>query len=481
MNTTKARRATEVFCEAENPFLQSIEIKGFRGFADTGTFNFAIPDGRTSGSGLTLIVGANNSGKSTILEALSVSTSRLDTKVSFSTSKRNISAGDKVKVTVTNTHGKQKILESLYAGGAAAKLSGEDIQPEAKKVFVLRSRRHFSPYFGESSQARDGWIASSKKLQATREATTNLSGRLFTINDNKEVRQRFNSVMKKVLDPVPDWIIDENDTGNFFLKYRMGEYSHTSDGLGEGIISLLFIIDALYDSEPGSVIAIDEPELSLHPAIQRKLKNLLLEYSKTRQIVISTHSPLFIDWPSISSGAAVIRVTKEDNACKVYSLSESTRTKIGGVISDKNNPHVFGLDANEVFFLDDGIVVLEGQEDVMFYPKALELLDTTMSGTIFGWGAGGADKFKIICSLLSDLGFKKVAGIVDNDKTDILPDLRNAFPLYHFDHLPTDDIRFKAARGPVAEKDGLIKSGKIDASHVASAKQLFARINKYLN
>lgn len=42
-----------------------IQIRGFRGFGTVQTLNIAIPN-RTKGSGLTIIVGPNNSGKSTM-------------------------------------------------------------------------------------------------------------------------------------------------------------------------------------------------------------------------------------------------------------------------------------------------------------------------------------------------------------------------------------------------------------------------------
>ncbi|WP_296621220.1 AAA family ATPase [Marivirga sp.] len=45
-----------------------IDIIGLRGFSDNQTLNFGQPNGR-EGSGLTVIVGPNNSGKSTIYEA----------------------------------------------------------------------------------------------------------------------------------------------------------------------------------------------------------------------------------------------------------------------------------------------------------------------------------------------------------------------------------------------------------------------------
>ena len=47
------------------------------------------------------------------------------------------------------------------------------------------------------------------------------------------------------------------------MKCESSGQSYTSDGLGEGVVSPLVLIDALYDSEPGHIIVVDEPELSL--------------------------------------------------------------------------------------------------------------------------------------------------------------------------------------------------------------------------
>ena len=58
-------------------------------------------------------------------------------------------------------------------------------------------------------------------------------------------------------------------------------------------------------------VVIDEPELSVHPALQKRLMALFLEYSKTHQIIVCTHSPYFVNWEAIVNGANLIRVVKE--------------------------------------------------------------------------------------------------------------------------------------------------------------------------
>lgn len=51
-------------------FIKSLCIDNFKGYSGTHNINFNTPDGSTEGSGLNILVGENNSGKSTIFEAL---------------------------------------------------------------------------------------------------------------------------------------------------------------------------------------------------------------------------------------------------------------------------------------------------------------------------------------------------------------------------------------------------------------------------
>lgn len=51
-------------------FIKSIKIENFKGYHGNHNIGFNIPDGTTEGSGLNIFVGENNSGKSTIFEAL---------------------------------------------------------------------------------------------------------------------------------------------------------------------------------------------------------------------------------------------------------------------------------------------------------------------------------------------------------------------------------------------------------------------------
>jgi len=422
--------------------IKSIKIHGFRGFEKPEILNFGTPTGDL-GSGLTIIVGPNNSGKSSIIEAITAVTQSDRNPPTFSQGKRNVNGGDKVKITLTDSADNERTVSTVPSGGSETVFSGESTDPSADAIFVLPSRRTFAPFFGKGESNRSNYVTNSQKLQNTREGQSSLSGRIFHINNNPVQRASFNSELGKVLDPVPNWTIEQSEQGSYYLKYTRDRQSHSSDGLGEGILSTFFIVDALYDSVPGSVIVIDEPELSLHPQLQAKIRELILEYSKDRQIIISTHSPKFIDWSAIVNGAAIARVTFSEGHSKINSLGEESTRKISGYLKDMNNPHVLGTDANEIFFLSDRVVLVEGQEDVMFFPTVLSDINKSINGVFYGWGAGGADKFETIATILKELGFKKVVGIYDNDKKDAIKSLSPKFTEYLFVAQPADDIRYK--------------------------------------
>jgi predicted ATPase len=89
------------------------------------------------------------------------------------------------------------------------------------------------------------------------------------------------------------------------------------------VISVIRILTHLFEENTTALI-IDEPELSLHPLAQKRLIKLIAEYSQSRQIIISTHSPYFVSWDYITNGAVLNRVAKvDDTSSKVYSLKES--------------------------------------------------------------------------------------------------------------------------------------------------------------
>jgi len=394
---------------------------------ENGTINLAVPTGQ-DGSGLTILVGPNNAGKSTILEALIAATQSTHQSPTFSEGQRNTKAAISIKLTDTN--GEVRCLSGTPRGGAVAQVVGSN-WPDYNSVYHIPSRRQFPQHFGQhSTTPLDNYKLNYQRLNPVRGSQLQFHLRMAEIFGSAEEFQSFNSILRDI-DPVfPDWFIEQSDSGNQYVKCQVGSYSHSSDGLGEGLISLMVIADALLTSRKGHIVTIDEPELSLHPSLQRSILSRLKLFSRDRQFLISTHSPLFIDWQSISAGAAVIRVARGVNGTELFPLTDQTRAMISSITENINNPHILGLDANETFFIDDGVVIVEGQEDVILYKHVFQQLNVPFSGKFFGWGAGGAGNVKLIAKILTDFGFKKVAIVLDGDKQEDAARLRKEFPNY---------------------------------------------------
>ena len=457
--------------------LTKLEILGLRGFGTKQGIHFACPNG-SPGSGLTVIVGANNSGKSTIVEALRALTQPSQSP-SFTQGRRNLKAGDQISLLLKDSDGGVTELRSVRPGTSETQSILHSQHVNMTNILVLPSRRTFSPYFSRSETNRQAFMTQMGFPPIRTSSVEPFSYRLFSAFKRRE---EFNQVLAKVLDPVPTWSIDQHDTGQYFLKFTVGDAAHSSEGLGEGLVSLFFIVDALYDSTEGNTIVIDEPELSLHPTFQRKLAKLLTEYAATRQIILATHSPYFVNLAALENGATVARTHLSNGQSQISQLNDPTAKAIASLLTDVNNPHVFGLNAQEVFFLEDQVILVEGQDDVIFYQRIADNLNLPLLGNFFGWGVGGADKMKLIAQVLADLGFKAVVGILDRNKAGLIPSLQAAFPDFRFFSIPSDDVRTKkASKGrPVVE--GLLDdtNTNVRPEHVPATQRLFQQVNEFL-
>lgn len=453
--------------------LDTIAIVGLRGFAESQKLVAAKPNGAPA-SGLTVIVGANNAGKSTVIEALRAVIQ--NSAPSFTQGRRNRAAGDKIEIVVTTAEGIAVRLASVEPGTSECERTG----PALRGIHIVPSRRAFAPFFGRSEAERDSFMQ-QMSFPATRTSSIDaFSNRLFTAQKN---RAAFDAVLEKVVSPVPKWSIDQQDGGNYFLRLSRGDVVHSSEGLGEGLISLLFIADALYDSKPGDTIVIDEPELSLHPALARKLATLFGEYAKDRQIILATHSPYFVDLAGLERGATVARVHIREEHSHISQLTPAGAGGIRGLLANENNPHILGLNAQEIFFLDDGVILVEGQEDVLFFRQVERSIGLHLLGTYFGWGVGGADNMRQIAAILNDLGFLKVVGILDANKAALAKSLSSEFPHYVFDVIPADDVRSKKASPERAASAGLLddKNASVRDEYKHATSTLFGKINAYLH
>ncbi len=424
--------------------IKKLTINGLRGFSDETNIHFAIPDNVTPGSGLTILVGPNNSGKSTIIEAIHLLNSSNDI---IPISSRNVKNNGKIKIETEDLNGNVRTIESTDNNGAFVqkKYNNEEIDywSDNMNTFILSSKRAFASTFHNNNyQNRENYKGnvSDSDYRSENNLNNNFGGRLLTIYKNRE---NFDNCLKKVISPIPKWTIEASNSNNLYLEFSFDKIKHSSKGAGDGYINIFNIVDSLYDSTENNVILIDEPEISLHPDLQRKLFNLLVEYSKDKQIIVSTHSPYFVDWSLFSEKTKIIRLKKDIDSIKLFELSENTKKDISKILNDYQKPHILSLNANEIFFLNDNVILTEGQDDVLCYRELFKKVNYSSTASFFGWGAGGATKMRYILNILKDLGYNNVFIILDNDQKEEIPNLQEEYPNYYFFPIAADDVRNK--------------------------------------
>ncbi|MBM4284240.1 MAG: DUF2813 domain-containing protein [Deltaproteobacteria bacterium] len=97
--------------------------------------------------------------------------------------------------------------------------------------------------------------------------------------------------------------------------------------MSDGALRILGLLLALYQPGNPRVIAIEEPEATVHPAAMEVIVEVVLDAIHEKQILLTTHSPDILDFKSLSDEN--IRVVMREKNCTIISrISPSGRDAI---------------------------------------------------------------------------------------------------------------------------------------------------------
>jgi predicted ATP-dependent endonuclease of OLD family len=433
--------------------LKSLSIEQYKGFFEKETIKFAEPNNK-NGSGLTLLVGPNNTGKTTVIEALLINQEK-----KFKESERHNSASP--IITIESDAG-----ISVYTNidnGSQIKLT-DGSKTHGKLFELIPSRRYWDTY--SANIQNPSQFANASTQQNVRNAGgMETASTLKSINTNSELKKKFNRLLKIVMPHLTEWTIDSNDQ-NDYVKYMTPTASHQTNLLGDGVISIFRICAHLVADDKNRILIIDEPELSLHPTAQKALAKIISIASANRQVIVCTHSPHFANWNDLLNGAKFIRLNKpNDQKCtaSVLDASKEYSKFISKNLLEYQKPQLLDSAAKEILFADSMLFV-EGQEDVGLIRKWLYENNIDINFEIFAYGVGGYSNMKLFLQMASDLKLAKVAALYDSGVEDIYNNDKNEFSNFHFEMLPTDDIRDKVNSCKKCDDGSLIKTGCFDKS-----------------
>lgn len=182
---------------------------------------------------------------------------------------------------------------------------------------------------------------------------SNLVQRIFTMKANEDENwEKLQGFVENALPDVGDLqsrINSQNRTDTVFVDRKWNIEIDIHD-MGSGIEQLLMIACVLIPETRGSLIMIEAPEHHLHPGAQRTLLGFLKENLKSNQVLITTHSPVFLSQKEITTHI----VTKKSSGTKIQKVEESddlslALTELGSKNSD--------------ILLADMVLFVEGDSD----------------------------------------------------------------------------------------------------------------------
>jgi predicted ATP-dependent endonuclease of OLD family len=179
--------------------------------------------------------------------------------------------------------------------------------------------------------------------------------------------------------------------------------------------ALLLSIGLNSKGKYGFIIAIDEPENSLHIGSQKKFFSLLKELSKNHQVIVATHSVIFIDKAQDEN---IYLIERDKIGRTSYHLKKHKSENW------KSLREIIGVSLSDSLLLGEFNIVVEGRTEQILFPKMIEILKEHQeiridAGRYNIISAEGSAKMEPFISILKDKIELPMAIFLDNDNAGL--------------------------------------------------------------
>ena len=378
-------------------FISNLIVKNYKLFNDEfKIINFNVPDNINDGTGLTTIVGENGCGKTTILDAIACSLleykaegfdisdmndSNKETEITIETKDTfNVKSvfpnssfdakGFKFIGKTREKSNQNKLLSLIMTDQLYISTDDEKTKPGSPDLRMKVTNSFGTKRFNEL----DVLYLDKNRLYQTRAGTYNdtrfdrimddFNFQYYKNQDNVEnLNKMLNEKIKKELSnknlenainkfkEISGHSLKLDFIDNYLPFKKANLVVETPSNmqidlasLGSGYEMMFSLIYSFYMSKQSGkklIILIDEPELHLHPRLQEKFVDFILEISKESQVILTTHSPLLIKQLSYNENVKNIVLKKEKE------VKEFDERKLSYVSSNETNYLAFDLPSEE--------------------------------------------------------------------------------------------------------------------------------------
>lgn len=386
--------------------IRQINIKNFRSIKEE---TIIFPN-----SGILTLVGPNNAGKSNILRSIEnilgdswFSGDKAEINDYFMKDKNNV-----IEIKIVFDDGKNVVFKSdekwpTYYNSNGSKMSyGSSIKEDFPCTY-LSANRDLAKNMQFRSYELMGKIAKAFNDKIEEQTKTTLKGKFEEIMSILDTIQGFSNFKKDFSDYFDELQSDSPyklkvdfkafSPLNYFktINILANDSSVNSDfdidpvELGEGNKSLmLFALIRSYaknfKQEATGILAIEEPEIYLHPQARRHLYQVFKDIVKDSniQIIYTTHSPDFLSTEEFSSIGLVSKDSNEGTKVKIITEQDlvgfSISTGVSGNKTNTNNIKEFyattsDTKLNEGFFAKH-LILVEGDTEELCLPLLFERL-----------------------------------------------------------------------------------------------------------
>lgn len=419
--------------------IKDIEIEGFK----------SIKDQHLTPSDFTVLIGKNNSGKSNVIAALATFKEFFDKDTPGDAwFKSNHYKGDSHQISlafhfILNDHEWLELLrnsvdedlasECKENGGlreirAYRNFSEEGVNNDIlvnykenwQNAFDLEGEERFRHYFANEvkrimTESVNSWEfidpvrdprfrmkpARVEKMSASGE---DLIRALETLRSSPrrdifdKIAEDYVDIMENVLDVRIEYDFDDPQTDQFTVVVEEAgfEKRFKASEISSGSLEILVLLTKIYSAaQTSDLLAIEEPELHLHPGAEKKVFDIISDLvdDSDLQVLASTHSEVFVD---------------ESRVGNIVSVTRSKDTRLKTIdIDELEHLEILGYDQSDLF-QSDAVTVVEGRSDKIILEQVAEKIGCDLSENGVEIIVGKGDQIKrdaeVITKVLGQLG-----------------------------------------------------------------------------